>query len=88
MNDLRKLNLTTFEWKNIEKKGNPPSKRSGHSACIVNNNMIIFGGYDMQSCSDIHIFSFKTSSWDKILPIGDIPSKRNHHSATGYEDSM
>ena len=42
----------------------------------------------MQSCSDIHIFSFKTSSWDKILPIGDIPSKRNHHSATGYEDSM
>ena len=44
MNDLRKLNLTTFEWKNIEKKGNPPSKRSGHSACIVNNNMIIFGG--------------------------------------------
>jgi hypothetical protein len=50
--------------------------------------MIIFGGYDMASCSDIHVFSFQTGTWDKILPIGDIPSKRNHHSAIGFEDSM
>jgi N-acetylneuraminic acid mutarotase len=32
LNDLWKLNLTTFEWTQISTKQTPPTARSGHSA--------------------------------------------------------
>ena len=43
--------------KNIEYKGNIPSERWGHSGTVVNNTIMIFGGWDGENVlNDLYIF--------------------------------
>ena len=36
----------TLEWSQPEVHGQLPGARDGHSACVINNVMYIFGGYE------------------------------------------
>jgi hypothetical protein len=46
-----------------------PSKRWGHSVCLHNNNMIIFGGrHSQRILSNIYSLDFTSLSWSKIEP--------------------
>jgi len=53
LNDLYSLNLKEgeqHEWKLIVAEDGPiPSARAAHSAVVIGNSMLIFGGYDAQS---------------------------------------
>jgi len=48
LNDVWEFNFVTRSWRQIDAKTNDPSKvileRSGHSAELYNNQMLIFGG--------------------------------------------
>ena len=40
------LFAATKKWHRPKVSGSPPGARDGHSACIINNRMYIFGGYE------------------------------------------
>ena len=64
-----------------------PSKRWGHSVCLHNNNMIIFGGrHSQRILSNIYSLDFTSLSWSKIEPCGNSPPARDSHSAIIYNN--
>lgn len=44
LNDVWKLNLTSYTWQRVEVRGEVPEGRSGHTACLYQSIMIVFGG--------------------------------------------
>jgi N-acetylneuraminic acid mutarotase len=59
LNDMFEFNLDLMEWKEIQTKGFPPSKRAGHSAVQYKDSMIIFGGWNgNNTLNDCHEFDF------------------------------
>lgn len=45
-NDVHQLHFATLQWKKIDAKGDIPSARYGHSACVYGSEMFVFGGHD------------------------------------------
>ncbi|KAH9597033.1 hypothetical protein LSM04_000674 [Trypanosoma melophagium] len=77
-NVLWELNLTTFVWRAVNVWGNfKPPARFGHTACILSQCMIIFGGTDKFPCGrtldDSYIFKFTSLQWQ---PFGYVLSQR------------
>lgn len=60
LNDLWELNLSDYTWREI-KTNNPPLGRSGHSACLYDHYMLIFGGIHevTRELDDMIAFDFK-----------------------------
>ena len=52
---------TVLQWKRLKFKENGPTARSGHVAELVDEKMIIFGGYCEQTHLTDHIFIVNTS---------------------------
>lgn len=75
----------TMRWSKPAVTGNIPGIRDGHSACIVDHYMYIFGGFEEEinqfSC-DVHCLDLKTMHWTFIRTSGVPPSYRDFHSAT------
>ncbi|ORC84555.1 uncharacterized protein TM35_000431230 [Trypanosoma theileri] len=67
-NVLWELNLSSFVWRAVNVWGNfTPPARFGHTACILSQCMIIFGGTDKFPCGrtldDCYIFKFPSLQW-------------------------
>ena len=45
-NDLYSLNLETWEWEEIEYKGEAPEPRSGHQLCAIPGALYVCGGWN------------------------------------------
>ena len=59
----------TFTWTRPAVQGRIPGARDGHSACVINNKMYIFGGYEEeieQFSNDVHALDFNTMTWSLI----------------------
>jgi N-acetylneuraminic acid mutarotase len=71
--------------------GNQPGARDGHTACILDDNLYIFGGFeeviDQFSC-DVHCLNLKTMHWSYVQTFGETPSYRDFHSATIINNRM
>ncbi|CAF4532403.1 unnamed protein product [Rotaria sp. Silwood2] len=70
-----------------------PTPRDGHSACLINDKMYVFGGFEehtQQFSNDLFYFDFNKSSWHcRHSKIGDIiPQQRDFHSATSLDGQM
>lgn len=65
LNDFWKLDLRTYYWDKIEAVGSVPTGRSGHSAVVYNDVMIIFGGMKdiTKETNDMYSFNFTTNTW-------------------------
>lgn len=68
--------------------------RDGHSACVVNDAMYVFGGYD-DSVQDDHerpvqVFRLclKQFEWTLVRCRGNLPLYRDFHTATAIGDKM
>lgn len=81
----------TLQWTKPEVIGHIPGARDGHSACIVNQYMYIFGGFEEEinqfSC-DVHCLNLDTMNWTFIRTTGTPPSYRDFHSATILNNRM
>lgn len=81
----------TLKWSTPECTGSLPGARDGHSACVVNHYMYIFGGFeeniDQFSC-DVHCLNLLTMEWTYIQTFGSPPSYRDFHSATIINHKM
>jgi len=68
-----------------------PYSRDGHTACNINNNMYIFGGYVEETdlfSNDIYVLDLKTYVWKYLRVNGIPPSWRDFHSAVAYDNKM
>lgn len=80
-NDLLFLNLSNMEWFQIPGEGDVPPARSGHSACVIDDSMFVFGGSNemdhthVKYFNDLHRLDLTTMKW-KLLNTGVVPSKR------------
>ncbi|XP_064645682.1 RING finger protein B-like isoform X2 [Lineus longissimus] len=63
--------------------GTKPAPRSGHSATVIGDQLVIFGGWDFPLCfNDLYILDMSIVEWTKPDCNGTPPSPRSWHSAT------
>jgi len=70
LGDLYRLNLDTFEWSEIQQKGQIPSVRSGHRFIPIGKKILCFGGglWDEvwhEKYNDLFVFDTETNTWTK-----------------------
>ena len=56
----------TNRWSRPVVSGTLPGARDGHSACVINSSMYIFGGYEEdinQFSQDVHVLDLRTMEW-------------------------
>ena len=61
----------THLWKVLKVEGEKPDGRDGHSSCVKDNCMYIFGGFVQKTkrfSNDVHEFNFSTLTWTLIEP--------------------
>ena len=78
-------------WSRPKVTGSIPGARDGHSACVVNNSMYIFGGFvdDLNEFScDVHCLNFDKMEWRFIQTFGQPPSFRDFHTAAEIHGRM
>lgn len=65
LNDLWKLNLKTNVWTQVMGLGEVPNGRSGHSAVVYKEFMIVFGGMRdiTRETNDMYSYDFITNTW-------------------------
>ena len=91
------LIIYTFKgsmWSRVKTEGAQPSARNGHSACIYNNCIYIFGGNnkDNKKLNDIWKYEILKQVWTEI-EIGEettycVPPERSGHSCDIYGQYM
>ncbi|XP_021361156.1 uncharacterized protein LOC110455356 [Mizuhopecten yessoensis] len=78
-NNFWKFSFHTERWERIKQKYGPPNL-VGHSACVVKDTMIVFGG---QSCGTLNnslwIFNFCSFRWTCVNVHGSVPPARVWH---------
>ncbi len=88
-NVLYRFDTRTRTWSVPAVTGQVPYARDGHSACIINHEMYIFGGYEetfYRFGLDVYKLDLKTMKWSFCECSGDPPSFRDFHTATAIDD--
>lgn len=69
MNDIWSFDIKTLTWSEIIDSKDKPLSRSGHSAAIYKNFMIIFGGIHelTKELSDLQAYDFNNNQWFSII---------------------
>lgn len=82
-NSLFMLTTQTLTWQAPGIGGTPPSPRFGHSACIVGDTCVIFGGNGSadysQPMNDLHLLDLRSKQWSSPTVSGEVPSPRYSH---------
>ncbi|CAK1602884.1 unnamed protein product [Parnassius mnemosyne] len=79
-------------WKNITATDIVPTitKRFSHAACILENNMYIFGGCTTNATSfnDLWMFDLSKRQWIRPLATGTYPVPKAYTSMVTYKDCL
>ncbi|XP_006813187.1 kelch domain-containing protein 2-like [Saccoglossus kowalevskii] len=87
-NQVHVYNPATESWYEPIVMGEKPLPRSGHSATLVNDKLIIFGGWDAPMCyNDLHILDLSMMDFTKPEIKGTPPSPRSWHAAVGLSNN-
>ena len=92
-NDLFEYKFTTSQWIDWEDKitGTLPPARSAHGACVYNNRLWIFAGYDGHArLNDMWAIDLTSSQpqWEEIHQSGDSPPTCCNFPVAVVDDSM
>ncbi|KAF8820743.1 putative Tip elongation aberrant protein 1 [Cardiosporidium cionae] len=88
LDDLYEYNTSMHTWNRINAAGAVPAPRYGHSADVIDDRMILFGGFgDCHTfLNDIHELSFTKMAWTEVINKGKIsPSPRFRHSTVALD---
>lgn len=81
--DVLILNLEKMAWNILVTRGQGPGPRDSHSAVLVGNKMIVFGGTNgSEKVNDVHILDLQSKEWTIPECNGIPPSPRESHTAT------
>lgn len=68
--------------------GEKPLPRSGHSATLINDQLVMFGGWDAPYCyNDLYILDMSIVEWAKPEVNGTPPSPRSWHASCALSGS-
>lgn len=88
-NDVWALDLSSFEWTELQTTGGPPAARSNPAGTYdsVNDELVLFGGNTSTSglsflpLNDVWALNLETLIWRQIPASGNVPEARLFHSA-------
>jgi N-acetylneuraminic acid mutarotase len=81
-NDLWFFNTPTSSWKKMSPGGSLPPARHMHSADVVGDRMLVFGGAGKKGdLNDLWSYQFSRNEWVQLKPSGVLPAPRNSHVA-------
>ena len=65
LNDFWRLDLSTSVWEEVLGEGDIPTGRSGHTAVVYKDLMVMFGGMKdiTKETNDMYSYSFSTNLW-------------------------
>jgi N-acetylneuraminic acid mutarotase len=71
----------TTNWEPVEPANDPPPPRYGHCAWLLNEKMVIHGGYDAEQnvLDDFWELDLSTYSWNQLTPPDPKPTGRAKH---------
>ena len=78
LNDLWVFNLASYVWEKQEcPEWELPMGRSGHSACLYKDMMLVFGGiYEVtKELNDLYIYDFRNKRWITFFEEACSPAK-------------
>lgn len=91
-NKVHILDFKSMAWSYSEVEGPKPCPRTGHSAVMYGDQMVVFGGKsdENQKLDDTWIYDVANNKWTQVKgQLGDtVPGARSGHSATVYRDRM
>ncbi|KAL2079513.1 hypothetical protein ACEWY4_025257 [Coilia grayii] len=68
--------------------GDKPAPRSGHSACVIQGKIFIFGGWDTPVCfNDMYMLDLGLMEFSAVKTSGTPPSPRSWHGCALLSDS-
>lgn len=79
------FDTSSLQWSCPQVSGMIPGARDGHSACIIDHCMYVFGGFEEEIdrfSQDVHALDLRTMKWRYVIAQGEPPSYRDFHSAT------
>lgn len=83
LNDVHTLDIEENTWIEPRTRGTPPEPRYAHSAALVGNRVVYFGGKGKEAAlRDLHALDTATFTWYQGPSSGGSPSARHGHSAT------
>ena len=77
LNDLYSLNVDTWEWKRRRGEGDIPTPRENPSVCMLNNQLVVFGGKGTAPMNDLYVFDPDKNMWTSPSVSGSIPAPRD-----------
>lgn len=90
-NRLYCFDTKTLKWSSPNVFGTIPSARDGHSACVIQDAMYIFGGYSEASFSytpTVFRLDLNNYEWTLLKCEGSPPIYRDFHTATAIDNKM
>lgn len=91
VNKLHRFDFLSSTWHALDDAtGELPVARDRHTGVVVEDYMLIFGGYDgMLRCHDTHAYDFRNNRWLPIeLDTALMPSPRHSHAACSFGKKM
>lgn len=77
------LDLKKMEWSAVATSGERPGARDSHSAAVVGERMVVFGGTNgARKVNDLHVLDLRTMEWSRPSCRGAPPAPRESHTAT------
>lgn len=81
-NEVHIFSTVMESWYTPIVSGEKPIPRSGHSATLLNDRLVIFGGWDAPiSYSDLHVLDMSIVEWSQPEVKGTPPSPRSWHAS-------
>jgi len=76
-------------WYHPAVSGQAPAARAGHTATLIGNNMLVFGGSNSTQCfNDLHVLQCSTFTWSTPIRSGPSPMARSGAAAVAVGDTM
>ncbi|CAI8029669.1 Kelch domain-containing protein 3 [Geodia barretti] len=78
-------------WVKLHTSGNGPSSRDGHACSLLDNEMIVHGGFASKAIKfsgDMYAFNMDHHTWRKFPKRGERVPERDFHSATVVGDKV
>jgi len=86
--ELSIFSTESNSWYTPITTGEIPAGRSGHSACMLDRKLYIFGGWDTTQCfNDIHVLDLGIMNFVHQSTYGSVPSPRIWHASQLLSDN-
>ncbi|KAL6076185.1 F-box only protein 42 [Balamuthia mandrillaris] len=90
LNDLFVLDLEKHFWKRFSPDSTFPEGRAGHTATVISNKLVLFGGQTSRQkyLNSVYTLCFDTMKWTKHKALGKGPTPRGGHDAVAYKGEL